>query len=256
MCFISEYKFELNANSNFQLDAICDSIDFFKVVLEYNWYHESNNKIYLLESSFFENVGRIDHAYAIAKELIDLLNGYAQFTSNYNIVRPVVIKKCYINDSVRSVDFKAIKPQNYILQVLGNHSGAEIEKGNLKKSLFHTLIHISKNHTVVYCLMKFCSLPITWANLHKIFETLKFAYDSEGFLYSWCEEEAWELLIKPSNKYDILGLDARQGYDGKYIGISFDENSNAIALTKARNWLMPLVNKYMLDVSQKFFNDR
>ncbi|WP_038344961.1 hypothetical protein [Acinetobacter sp. A47] len=256
MNFISEYKFELNANSNFQIDMMCDSIDFFKVILEFNWYHESNNKIYMLESSFFENVGRVDHAYAIAKELIDLLNGYAQFTSHYNIIRPVVIKKCYINDSVRNIDFKTIRPQNYILQVLGNGNDIKVEKSLLKKSLFHTLTHIAKHNTTVYCLMKFCSLPISWSSLHKIFETLKSAYVSDYAACPWSEEDAWELLVKPSNKYDILGLDAQQGYDGEYIGISFDESNNSVALMKARNWLMPLVNKYMTDISQKFFEEQ
>lgn len=251
-----KYKFELNSHSDFSLAEFKNCNNDFEVTIEDDWYHETFNKYYFLESRFFDGIESAEIAYAIAKELIDLLNGYVQFSSNFAIRRNIEIIKCFENNNEKYINFKSIIPHHYILQNLEKISPLHRGVNSLRNSCFHTLIHIAKKDTIVYCLIKFCSLPISWGNLYKIFETLKYAYENADMEKPWTKNESSKILTHPANKYDILGLDARHGYKGNDKDLSFNAKDNITALNEARDWLMPKVHKYLVDAANNYIHGK
>lgn len=253
---VKTYKFELNSHSDFPLSEFINCNSDFEIQVEDDWFNETFNKWFYLESRLFNGVESAEIAYAIAKEILDLFNGYVQLSSNSTIFKNIEINKCFENNIEKYINFNSIIPHHYILQNLEKTRPMYRGVNSLRDSCFHTLMHIAKKDTIVYCLMKFCSLPISWGNLYKIFETLKYAYEHGSMEKPWTKTESSKKLTHPANKYDILGLDARHGYIGNDKDISFNPQDNTVALQEARDWLMPLVFKYLVDVANSFINKK
>lgn len=254
---LGKYVFELSARSDLIFSSVNACTNDLIIYKESDHYHDTHDIYYYLDSQYFECATNIDSAYVIALEILDLLNGYVQIDSTHHITKPVKIIGAY-QDTHRVSWHCAEYVPNYTWQKVNQIMPVTYSyRYKLRDSLLHALIHLAKIDMAVYCLLKFASQTVSWVSLYKSFETLKNsveANESLGCTKNWTTTQSSKKLTKAANKYDIVGLDSRHGYNGIDIDINTSQEAAHAALLEARDWLMPLIKEHLIWKAYNYIN--
>lgn len=206
------------------------------------------------------NISDLKEALDIGVELVSLLRGFYTIRAEKN-QRVIKLQKV-VNSKTRQELYMDEAKFNFgLYQELGDALESKLTPNeflqyqlNAKLNLVNSSMYLAQKQENVglYLILKYFSMPLTWATLYKIMETLETIekYHDKGWSITYSKADKTK-FTNPANNFSLLQIDARHG-------LKFDSlkpnSGNKMTLDEAKIMFRKCAYSYLQYKYEEFKN--